>query len=82
MSNQSLTAELAAALGLPKNTIRAALILDSSDHSPRIELACYVTDSKGVFQIERLNYDENGSIADRIVTVMKKFKLVPIDDQS
>jgi hypothetical protein len=74
-----LAQELASALGVPKYTIRAVLTL-TPGALPTLELTTLVTDEDARFIVQADPEAQVGSQADRIATVMKKFKLVPIDD--
>lgn len=72
MSSRDVTAELARALGLPKNTTRAVLTLQAG-RFPTLKVEYLVTDTVGRFVI----LDSDDSMAARIAKVNFVLRLEP-----
>lgn len=72
MSISNLNADLARALGLPKNTTRAVLTLEVGKR-PRLEVEYLVTDTFGRFAI----LDADDSMAARIAAANFVLRLEP-----
>lgn len=79
MSNQNLTAELAKALGLPKNTTRAVLTLENGK-PPTLDLTLYCTDVNGRFVLDPIGGIVDGATATRLATVQFMVRLESFPD--
>lgn len=78
-SGRGLTQEIAAALGLPKNTARAVLTLDVYQ-PPRLEITMNVTDSAGRFVLEEVPSKFTQGLALRIAKVQFMVRLERFPD--
>lgn len=79
MSQQSLVAELAAALGLPTRTRRAVLTLEAGK-LPLLEVEMYVRDGAGHFVLDPWRGDPGKNAAERIKSITFMLRLEPFKD--
>jgi hypothetical protein len=78
---RELTAALAKALGLPKNTVRAVLTLDATE-PPRLEMTMHATDAAGRPIVEEVPGEYGEGVERRIAQVHFMVRLERFPDAS